>query len=45
MSGEILAGEKGFGIDPKITTDLAHQVKKVADMEIEKLRMQQIGGI
>ena len=35
MSGEILAGEKGFGINPEITTDLAHQVKKVVDMGIQ----------
>ncbi len=35
MSGEILAGEKGFGINPEITTDLAHQVKKVVDMRIQ----------
>ncbi len=35
MSGEILAGEKGFGIDPEITTELAHQVKKVSDMGIQ----------
>jgi len=35
MSGEILAGEKGFGINPEIATNLAHQVKKVSDMGIQ----------
>ena len=31
LSGEILAGEKGFGIDPEITQDLALKIKEVAE--------------
>ena len=34
MSGEILAGEQGFGLDPDILASLALQVKSVADVGI-----------
>ena len=30
LSGEILAGDKGFGIDPDITNNLALKIKEVA---------------
>ena len=35
LSGEILAGDKGFGIDPNITNELALKVKEVADRGIQ----------
>jgi len=35
LSGEILAGEKGFGIDPVITNDLALKVKEIAGQGIQ----------
>ena len=35
LSGEILAGTKGFGIEPNITTDLALKIKEVADKGIQ----------
>ena len=35
LSGEILAGEKGYGIDPTITADLCKKIKEIADMGIE----------
>ena len=35
MSGEILAGKKGFGIDPHVLRDLARQVKEVTDSGVE----------
>ena len=35
LSGEILAGEKGFGIDPIITNDLAQKVKEVTNKSIQ----------
>jgi len=35
LSGEILAGKKGYGIDPEITQDLALKLKEVADKEIQ----------
>lgn len=34
MSGEILAGEQGFGLDPDVLASLALQVKSVADVGI-----------
>ncbi|MCH8327688.1 MAG: UMP kinase [Candidatus Marinimicrobia bacterium] len=34
MSGEILAGKQGFGLDPDILTSLARQVKSVTDAGI-----------
>ena len=35
MSGEILAGENGFGIDPLVVKNLAQQVKSVADTGVQ----------
>lgn len=35
MSGEILAGEQGFGLDPDVLASLALQVKSVADVGID----------
>ena len=35
LSGEILAGDKGFGIDPDITTDLALKIKQISSYGIQ----------
>jgi len=35
LSGEALAGEQGFGIDPKIIRSVAAQVKEIADLNVE----------
>ena len=35
MSGEALAGDRGFGIDPEIVHDIAMQLKEVAELGIE----------
>ena len=35
LSGEILAGNKGFGIDPQKASYLANEVKSVFDLGIE----------
>ncbi|MDZ5473449.1 UMP kinase [Bacillus sp. 31A1R] len=35
LSGEALAGEQGFGIDPKIIRSVAEQVKEIADLNVE----------
>ena len=35
LSGEILAGDKGFGIDPKKASYLAKEVKSIFDLGIE----------
>ena len=35
LSGEILAGKKGFGIDPEITSKLALKIKEVAGKGIQ----------
>jgi|TARA_B110000467_G_scaffold131608_1_gene126460 uridylate kinase len=35
LSGEILAGERGYGIDPSITTEICNKIKTVLDMGIE----------
>ncbi len=35
LSGEILAGAKGFGIDPEITHDLALKIQEVSHKEIQ----------
>ena len=32
LSGEVLAGEQGFGIDPKKATELANEVKSIYEM-------------
>ncbi len=35
LSGEALAGAQGFGIDPKIISSVAKQVKEVAELGVE----------
>lgn len=35
LSGEALAGDKGFGIDPEIVNSIARQTKEVFDMGVE----------
>ena len=35
LSGEILAGERGYGIDPAITSEICNKIKSVVDMGIE----------
>ena len=35
LSGEILAGEKGYGIDPEITSNLAKNIISVANLNIQ----------
>ena len=35
LSGEVLSGTKEFGIDYKIVSDLAHQIKEIHDKNIE----------
>ena len=35
LSGEVLAGDKGFGIDPKKASYLANEVKSIFDLGIE----------
>ena len=35
LSGEILSGKKGYGIDPEITQDLALKLKEVVDKGIQ----------
>ena len=35
LSGEILAGEKGYGIDPTIAFEICNKIKTVLDMGIE----------
>ena len=35
LSGEILAGDKGFGIDPKKAFYLANEVKSIFDLGVE----------
>ena len=35
LSGEILAGERGYGIDPIITSEICNKIKTVLDMGIE----------
>ncbi|NLP18306.1 MAG: UMP kinase [Firmicutes bacterium] len=35
LSGEALAGSKGFGIDPEIITAIAKEVKEIADIGVE----------
>ena len=35
LSGEILAGEIGYGIDPAITSEICNKIKTVLDMGIE----------
>ena len=35
LSGEILAGKKGYSIDPEITSNLAIKIKEVAEKDIQ----------
>ncbi len=35
LSGEFLAGDQGYGIDPKVVEELAEQIKQVVDDGIE----------
>ena len=35
ISGEVLAGEKGFGIDPEVTRNVCEQIKEIHDMGVE----------
>jgi uridylate kinase len=35
LSGEALAGEQGFGINPKVIKSVADQVKEIADLDVE----------
>ena len=35
LSGEILAGERGYGIDPTITSEICNKIKTVLDRGIE----------
>lgn len=35
LSGEALAGEKGFGIDPNVVNSIARQIKEVLDYGLE----------
>ena len=35
LSGEILAGDKGFGVDPAKANLLAQEIKSVADLGLE----------
>jgi uridylate kinase len=35
LSGEILAGKRGYGIDPAITSDLCNKITNVVDMGIQ----------
>ena len=34
LSGEVLAGEQGFGIDPKKATELANEIKSIYEMGV-----------
>ncbi len=35
LSGEVLAGEQGSGVDPKVIDDIAEEIREVADMGVE----------
>ncbi|MHB9026048.1 MAG: UMP kinase [Armatimonadota bacterium] len=35
LSGEALAGDKGFGIDPDVVAEMAEQLKEILDMGVE----------
>ncbi len=35
LSGEALAGEQGYGIDPKVIQSIAAQVKELVDLDVE----------
>ena len=35
LSGEALAGEQGYGIDPEVITNIATEIKEVSDMGVQ----------
>ncbi|MFE6537328.1 UMP kinase, partial [Bacillus cereus] len=35
LSGEALAGEQGFGINPTVIKSVAEQVKEIAELDVE----------
>jgi len=35
LSGEAMVGETSFGIDPKVVTDLARQIRRVAELDVQ----------
>ncbi len=35
LSGEALAGEQGFAINPTVTKSVAEQVKEIAELDVE----------
>ncbi len=35
LSGEVLAGGEGYGIDPRVATSIAEQVREVSDLGVE----------
>ena len=35
LSGEALAGEQGFGINPVVVADVARQIKDAKDLGVE----------
>ena len=35
LSGEALAGDKGFGINPPVIAEIAEQIKKVHQLGVE----------
>jgi uridylate kinase len=35
LSGEALAGDNGFGIDPKIIDSIARQIKEIVELDVE----------
>ncbi|MDN4594467.1 UMP kinase [Polycladomyces subterraneus] len=35
LSGEALAGQQGYGIDPKVITSIAQQIKEVVEMGVQ----------
>ncbi|UTR10838.1 UMP kinase [Evansella sp. LMS18] len=35
LSGEALAGEQGFGIDPSVIQSIAQQIREIIDLEVE----------
>jgi len=35
ISGEVLAGDKGFGIDPDVTRNVCEQIKEIHDLGVE----------
>lgn len=35
LSGEALEGDRGFGVDPKVVTSIAHQIKEIRALGVE----------